>query len=632
MCGIIAVNSQINTTCIIDKAVQSIKHRGPDSTGSYISEKGDCQLGHVRLSIIDLSSAGHQPMHDGSKRYIISYNGEIYNFKLLRKELEKKYGIINWKSNTDTEVIIEGFAREGKVFLNKLNGIFSLAIYDTQTSKMFVLRDPAGIKPLYFTEQNGLVIFGSEVKAFLEIPGLSITIRKQSLADVLTFMYVPEPHTMYNEIKKIEPGICYEYYHGKLVRADKLFSYLSEKIEFNSESEMIETFRENFSKAVRQQLMSDVPISLLLSGGLDSSAVAFESIKNGGNIKDAYTISVSSKDNKIDQQSDDLKYAKIVSDKFGLELKVIQAEENMMSLLPKLSKFLEDGISDPAAINTYLISKAARDNGVKVLLSGQGADEYLGGYRRYRAAKMYQKIPSAILKLMSVCNRVLPTSIPGKFNANFRRIKKFLDATSLNDAHRLLSLYMWNSPSKILDLFSQYQGLSIAKDHQDEFELFRDRDLIDAMMLVDQKFDLTSLNLAYTDKMSMMVGVEARVPFLDFELIRVMNSIPPDMKIKGKNQKYILKKAMETDLPSEVVHRQKAGFSLPIRAWIKQSNDLINYYFDNERINKQGIFSVQKLNMMLDEQSSGKRDHAYTLFSLLNLQIWLDENKGYPLL
>lgn len=632
MCGIIAVNSHVNATCTINKSVKSIKHRGPDSTGSYISENGDCQLGHVRLSILDLSSAGHQPMHDGSKRYTISYNGEIYNFEFLRKELEKKYGIIKWKSNTDTEVIIEGFAREGKCFLNKLNGIFSLAIYDAQRSKMFVLRDPVGIKPLYFIEQNGHVIFSSEVKAILEIPGLSLTIRKQSLADVLTFMYVPDPHTMYNEIKKVEPGICYEYHQGKLIQADKLFSHLSEKIKFNSESEMIEVFREKFSKAVRQQLISDVPISLLLSGGLDSSAVALESLKNGGNIKDAYTISISSTDNKIDQQSDDLKYAKIVSDKFGLDLKIIQAEENMMSHLPKLSKFLEDGICDPAAINTYLISKAARDNGVKVLLSGQGADEYLGGYRRYRAAKMYQKIPTAMLQLMSVFNRVLPTSIPGKFNANFRRIKKFLNATSLSDNQRLLSLYMWNSPNRILDLFSQPQDLKIGKDHHTEFELYQDRDLIDAMMKVDQKFDLTSLNLAYTDKMSMMVGVEARVPFLDFELIKFMNSIPQDMKIKGKIQKYILKRAMETDLPYEVIHRQKAGFSLPIRAWIKQSNDLFNYYFDNEKIKKQGIFNVHNLNMMFDEQSSYKKDHAYTLFSLLSLQIWLDENKDYQLI
>lgn len=629
MCGIIAVNSKANSVCFIDDALKSIRHRGPDDFGIFESKKNDCKLGQVRLSIMDLSSAGHQPMYDRSKQFIISFNGEIYNFKVLKAELENKYGFISWQSNTDTEVIIEGFAREGVDFLNKLNGIFSLAIYDTKSQKMFVLRDPIGIKPLYIINQNNLVIFSSEIKAFLEIPGLSITMRKQSLADVLTFMYVPDPYTMYNEITKVDPGVCYEYQLGNLIYSHKLFSHLSEKINFKSEAEVIDTFRETFSSAVRRQLISDVPVSLFLSGGLDSSAIASEAVRNGANIKDAYTISISGKDNKLDQQSDDLKYAKIVSDKFGLDLKVIEAEDNMMKLLPELSRFLEDGIADPAAINTYLISKSARNDGVKVLLSGQGADEYLGGYRRYLAEKLYQKIPSVALKSMSLFGRVLPKSIPGRFNGDFRRIKKFIDTASLNSTDRLLSLYMWNSSSEILGLFKNSEGLQIAGEHRIEFESHQDKDVLDAMMLVDQKFDLASLNLSYTDKMSMMVGVEARVPFLDFDLIKVMNSIPLDMKLKGQVQKYVLKKAMEPYLPSEVIYRQKAGFSLPIRSWMKESNDLVNYYFDSSRIDKQGLFNSQKLNQILDEQHSGKRDHAHTLFAMLSLQIWLDNNISY---
>ena len=375
--------------------------------------------------------------------------------------------------------------------------------------------------------------------------------------------------------------------------------------------------------------MSDVPISLFLSGGLDSSAIAHQSVKHGANIKDAYTISVSNADNKADQQSDDLKYAKILSKKLGLTLNVIEAENNMMSLLPELSKFLEDGISDPAAINTYLISKSARENGVKVLLSGQGADEYLGGYRRYRAEYLYQRIPSIFLSPMSAIGKILPSSIPGKFNGNYRRVKKFLDTASLTRSERILSLYMWNSTGEILNLFNNTAGLQIAQNHLNEFDLCNSDNIVDSMMKVDQKFDLASLNLSYTDKMSMMVGVEARVPFLDFELIRIMNSIPDNMKLRGNTQKYILKKAMEKHLPHEIIYRQKAGFSLPIRAWMTQSNDLISFYFDKNRIQEQGIFDSKNLIKMLEEQQSGKRDHAYTLFSMLSLQIWLDANRNY---
>jgi asparagine synthase (glutamine-hydrolysing) len=370
-------------------------------------------------------------------------------------------------------------------------------------------------------------------------------------------------------------------------------------------------------------------VSLFLSGGLDSSAIAWEAVHNGANIKDAYTISISNKDNKLDQQSDDLKYAKVVATQLGINLEIIEAENNMMELLPELSNFLEDGIADPAAINTYLISKSARENGVKVMLSGQGADEYLAGYRRYLAEKLYQKMPTNALKTLSLVKGILPASIPGKFNGNYRRFKKFIDTASLSKVDRLLSLYSWNSSKEITDLFCNSEGLQIAKDHRDEFNKYQNKNILEAMMLVDQKFDLSSLNLAYTDKMSMMVGVEARVPFLDFELIKIMNSIPLHMKLKGNVQKYILKKAMEPRLPKEVIYRQKAGFSLPIRTWMRQSNDLIDHYFDSNRITKQGLFNSQKLNQMLEDQYLGKRDHAYTLFAMLSLQIWLENNSNY---
>ena len=372
-------------------------------------------------------------------------------------------------------------------------------------------------------------------------------------------------------------------------------------------------------------MVSDVPISLLLSGGIDSSAIATEAVKRGGNIKNAYTIS-SSLDNKYDKQDDDLKYAKLVAKKLGIDLKVIQAKQDFVSTLSKLPHFLEDGLADPAAINTYLIAKGAKEDGVKVMLSGQGADEYLGGYRRYLAEKVFRKMPPQILNLTSSIDKFLPGVLPGKFNASFRRFKKIISLSESTGTERLLDLYLWSSEEEINNLFINPLDFIVGRDHQKLFKDYKDQDILSSMMLVDQRFDLRSLNLAYTDKMSMMMGIEVRVPFLDFELVRFMNSLPLNMKIHGTTSKYILKKAMRGSLPKKIINRQKTGFSLPIRSWFKSDNELTLYYFDQRRISQQGIFDANHLKKIIDEQHLGHKDHSYILFAMLALQIWLDNN------
>jgi Asparagine synthase (glutamine-hydrolyzing) len=308
----------------------------PDDSGTLFSDQHDCHFGHLRLSIIDLSPAGHQPMSDSSNRYYITFNGEIYNYLDLIKYLEKLYGRIKWKSASDTEVLIEGFAREGIPFLDKLNGIFSLSIYDTEKRNMYVLRDPLGIKPLFIYKNNSSVLFCSELKGLLSLPDLKKNIRIQSLADQLAFMYVPEPHTMYKEIQKVDPGVCFTYHMGNLVNSTSLFSRLNKPISFSSEAEILESFYNNFSSAVRKQLISDVPVSVMLSGGLDSSAVVYEIINAGAKVQDAYTISISSKDSNYDKQSDDLYYAKIIAQQMGLNLNIIEANADFTSLLPNI--------------------------------------------------------------------------------------------------------------------------------------------------------------------------------------------------------------------------------------------------------------------------------------------------------
>ncbi len=626
MCGIVAISSSYQGEFPLENCLEAISHRGPDDRGIYVSERGDCHLGHVRLSILDLSSAGHQPMIDAAGRYVISYNGEVYNYRQLRNDLVRRHGQINWKSETDTEVIVEGFAREGIDFLDRLNGIFTLAIYDKTDCLLHVLRDPLGTKPLFITEQNGGIYFCSELKGLLAFPELKRSLRRESIADQLAFMYVPEPNTLYNEFRKVEPGICFSYRNGEQVSAQPLFAHLDDPIELTSESEAIELLQAKFSVAVGRQLIADAPVSLFLSGGLDSSAVAFEAARGGANIREAYTIAFSNEDRKADVQSDDLHYAALMAKQLGLNLCVIEAKADFIALLPELMPFMEDGFTDPAAINTYLISAGAREAGVKVMLSGQGADEYLGGYRRYLAEKFMRRIPVPLLSMAVPLGRLASRVLSGGANATSRRIARLADLAYKSPAGRVLGMYTWTAQKTISDLLVDPPEWSGGKAFSTLFDSYSEKDIVDAMMKVDQKYDLMSLNLCYTDRMSMATGVEARVPFLDFDLVRLMNSIPADMKIKGKEGKSVFKKAMEPFLPREVIYREKAGFALPIRAWLRNDNDVLNSYLSEERIRKQGIFRPEAVQRIMDEQFKGTRDHANTLFTLLCQQIWLDNN------
>jgi asparagine synthase (glutamine-hydrolysing) len=624
MCGIVAISAPDVRPFAMGDALDATRHRGPDDRGEWVSPAGDCALGQNRLAIIDLSPAGHQPMLDASGRFAMTYNGEIYNFRELRFGLEERHGAIAWRGSSDTEVVIEGFAREGIAFLDRLNGIFALAIYDLREKVMHLLRDPLGIKPLIATWQHGALLVASELKALRAIPQLARTLRRESLAEQLAFMYVPEPHTLFEEFTKIEPGVCLTYREGEEIARRKLFAWLDDAPPIEREAEAIEALRTTFDAAVERQLIADVPVSLFLSGGLDSSAVADQVVRCGGEVRDAYTIAFSAADRALDAQSDDLRYARLMADKLGIELKIIEAEANFLELLPELAPFLEDGFSDPAAINTYLISKGARADGVKVMLSGQGADEFLGGYRRYAAERALRRIPGPARVLLSAAGRALPASMPGRFNAANRRARRFAGLAGMAPRDRALGMYTWTTPETVTALFAAPLGARAGSGLQAALDEARHEDGVDQLMALDRHYDLRSLNLTYTDRMSMAASVEARVPFLDFELVRVMNAIPSRFKVRGGEGKWIFKKAMEPRLPREVIYRSKAGFGLPIRAWIARSGALFDRYLEPARIERQGIFSAAGIARIRREQAAGAADHANTLLTLLTQQIVLD--------
>jgi asparagine synthase (glutamine-hydrolysing) len=543
------------------------------------------------------------------------------------QELMLKHGNIQWKSKTDTEIILEGFAREGYKFFKKLNGIFSIIIYDKLTQEMHVVRDPMGIKPLYYTAQNNSIYFSSELKGILALDKISVTLNLNSFYNQLQFTYVPEPYTMYQEIRKFEKGLYCVLKNGNIISKLKIFEDLDLKNENYSESSYIENFKHTFSKAVKRQLQSDVPLSILLSGGIDSASVFSQALfHNPELLKNAYTIAFKKKDNKYDRQSSDLKFSKLLTNKYGIKLNIVEADYRFMNYLPKLIPFMEDGISDPAALTTYILCDAANKDGYKVLLTGQGSDEYLCGYRRYKAESIIQNMSPITKYFLKILGDNSPVSFPGFLNAPFRRLRKISKAINLPLEERLPNYFYWSTKSNINSLFKENINNFQSNCLEDFFKENNQLDSLSALLKADQHFDLLSLNLSYTDKMSMMVGVEARVPFLDLELVNLMNSLPLSLKYNKGKQKYILKKAMEDNLPSNIINRSKAGFGLPIRSWFRENQELFNYYFEESRIERQGIFHPAKIKEILTNHFSKKEDNSYLIFSMLCQQMWIDHH------
>lgn len=630
MCGIAGIVSRKGDDKIYEKTqlmAQKIKHRGPDDE-ECVSFNNHVSLAHVRLSILDVSSKGHQPMYSCNRKFCIVYNGEIYNYIELRKYIEINYGSIAWRSNCDTEVIVEGYSLEGRKFIEKLNGIFAMAIYDLEKSEVFLSRDSAGVKPLYYCEQAGNLYFASELKA-LAVMNLSLSLRKQSLQDQLIFMYVPEPYTLYNECFKFSAGEYKIFRNGELNEQGKLDnSYFHHDYVFTTEVEAQERLDELLKKAVRRQLISDVPVSLFLSGGLDSSLVTALSYHNGADIKDAYTISFNESDLKKETGGKgDLDYAKIIADRFKINLKVIEAHPNMLEFLPETVYFLDDALSDPAAINSYLICESARKEGIKVMLSGQGADEIFGGYRKYRALNMFHQFPKPLARLVKPMVDIIPFVSNGYFNTKIRRSRKFLENAVKDIEDQQVGLAFWSTPEVIYSLFVDgNRNGEIGQVHYKTLKAYKELDPMKQMMRLDEDIYLTSHNLMYTDRMSMMAGVEARVPFLDFELVDFAHQLPPNMLISHTEQKYLLKKVSEKYLPSEVIYRSKSGFGSPIRSWFLHRNELADKYFDKNHLLKQGIFNPNVVEKIYLEQLKGKGDNAYLLYALLSFQLWYDIN------
>ncbi|HKG21001.1 MAG TPA: asparagine synthase (glutamine-hydrolyzing) [Blastocatellia bacterium] len=626
MCGICGVVGSADEQ-LIRSMLAPIAHRGPDDEGVFVSETsagGRVGLGHRRLSIIDLSPAGHEPMADGSRRIWLTFNGEIYNFRHVRRELEglgHRFG-----SETDAEVVIYAYKEWGAGCLARLNGMFAFAIWDARDDSLLLARDRLGIKPLYYAETPSGFSFASEIKALLAVPGFERAVDLAALDQFMTFLWTPDPGTVFRGVSKLPPGHYLVYRDGR-AEISRYWDLNFEEDDSLSEDEWAERVRAQVSESVRAQMVADVPLGAFLSGGLDSSAVVALMTETARQKITTYTFGFKSDDLRYDILEDDVKYARIMGERLQTDYHEEFFEPSVMELLPKLIRHMDEPVADPAIITSYLICRAARER-LTVLLSGMGGDEVFAGYPRHLAVKIadaYNLIPQFVSRPLVAA---LPGSRPGRFTALFRNTKKLARSAALPERERYLGFGTYFSEDEKRALYSgemsdQARQFDPYREHREYFERVAGEDFINQMLYVDMKTFLPCLNLAYTDKTSMASSVEVRVPLLDHELVELSARIPARLKLKGLTRKYIFKRAAESWLPREIIHRKKAGFSAPLRAWLARDlRDMVEGLLSEANIKRRGYFDYRAVRRLIDDNLSGREDNSLKIFQLLTLELW----------
>lgn len=628
MCGICGFVGREDDG-LLREMTSRLEHRGPDGQGVRTFPGGEhppASLGHRRLKIIDLSERGAQPMAYADGRFHITYNGELYNFRELRAELERDG--FAFASDCDTEVMLALYARDGARMLERTNGMFAFAIWDTQRGELFLARDRLGVKPLYYTEAGGVLRFASELQALL--PALrQRRLREDALADFLTFLWVPNPDTLLEGVYKLPPGHFGVFRDGRL----ELTQYwdLEFAPEALPESEWRGRLQETVGTAVRRQLVSDVPIGAFLSGGVDSSAIVAESTRALGKVT-TYTVGFSREDLAHEIVPDDLAYARRIGREFATDYNERLLDADVVDLLPRLVSHFGDPVADPAAISTYLICSAAREK-LTVILSGMGGDEIFAGYPRHLAARIGRVVDALPLAARRAIREQVEARLslgrPGRLRGPRRNLRKLVHGLDQTAIERYLTYSSYYRGDELRRLLSPDLGLSLADHdpfhrHRVLLEHVRGEHWLNQILYVDQKTFLPCLNLAYTDRMSMAASTEVRVPLLDDEVVEMAARIPPDLKLHRLQRKYLFKRSMEGVLPNDVIWRAKAGFGAPIRAWlVGDLRPLVEDLLSPETIAARGLFDPLEVRRLVDANQAGREDNALRIWALLTLELWL---------
>lgn len=625
MCGIAGFQGDFSDG-LLERMNRALAHRGPDDRDSYLDRDSATGLTHVRLSIIDLSSRGRQPMWDEAKEHALVYNGEIYNYKELRRELHKRGEIL--RSNSDSEVLLRLLIRKGAAALDELNGIFSFAFFSRRSKELLLARDCFGIKPLYFSELPRGFLFASELKALLEEGSLDRQVDILALHSYLTFLWCPSPHTPLRAVKKLPPGHAMLVRSGRVSRTWKYYEIpYSTKPPALPGPELEEEFGRALHTAVQRQLVSDVPIGAMLSGGLDSSAiVALARREVGKHELPCFTVRSSEEAYRQEGVAFDLSYARKVARHLDVELHDIPVAADLLERMALMLFHLEEPQGDLAPLHVLSISQLARSQGVKVLLSGCGSDDILGGYRRHialQAERYWTWLPACLRRGLETAARRLPQK-----TATLRRVRKALAHAGMSPDQRLLHYFVW-LPGERARLLIHPERESEAGAPLDALsnalgQIPSPVPPLNQMLFLDTKFFQTDHNLNYVDKMSMAAGVETRVPFLDQDLVALAARLPLEYKVRGRTGKWILRRMMRDYLPREVIFRPKAGFGVPLRTWLRNDlKEVVRDILSKESLDRRKIFNTRAVEQLLDDHQSGRIDAAYPILVLACTEIWL---------
>lgn len=562
MCGICGFTGESNED-ILNLMSELIIHRGPDQSGSF--SNGKINLGHRRLSILDLSEKGKQPMSNETRNIWLSYNGEIYNFKELKKALAKKGH--TFASNTDTEVIIHGYEEEGIGFISKLEGMFAFALWDNDKEELYLARDRIGIKPLYYTIINGNLFFASEIKCFLNIPGFKKKLNKQSIQEYLAFQYVPGNKTIFEDVCRVPQG-SYILYDNHITI--KQYWELKDLENIDSFTSAVETTKNMLVDSVRKHMLSDVPVGVMLSGGLDSSSVVGLLHEQG--IKDIKTFSVGFKGDK-----NEFGYARLVAEKFGTEHhEIIISPENLIEKLETIMWYMDEPLADGGAIATFLAGEEIKKH-VTVLLVGEGSDEIFAGYSWHR-----------------ICNTFfLPEFVK-------KRLYFYLTTFNKIDNKKMYILF---------DILFPSSG----------------KHFLNKMLHFEIENNLVNNLLMKVDKMTMAHSIEARVPFLDHALVQYAYSLNPNYKLKNGG-KHILKEVVREILPIEIINRKKHGFIVPLNRWLRNElrDDSIEILLNDSSIARRLLPENEIRNLFKKTWNPLKKaENTALLWRLLVLEIWI---------
>ena len=630
MCGIAGTYQQAEGKLITSVMLERLAHRGPDASAvlESVNPRASVVLGHLRLSIIDLSAAADGPFTKNG--LTISYNGELYNYRQLRAELERSG--VRFVTTSDTEVVLEAWRAWGPGCLERFRGMFAFAVHDHATDELALARDPLGIKPLYVMPRGEGIVFASELKAIVTAVGHELTIDPLALAASAMYYWLPEQVCAVQGVSKHPAGTWTVHRPDGTSTSGTYWDPAVASAEAARGGPR--DLRSVVEESVEAHLVSDVPVASFLSGGLDSSLVTAIAHRHHPGIE-AYSIAFRGQDQRLEAMPDDARYARTMAQHLGIRLHEIEIAPDVVDMLPRVVDVLDEPIGDPAAINTLLMCESARAAGVKVLLSGMGADELFGGYRKHLAcllALRYQRIPRPARRgVAGVVNR-LPVVAGRRGLRTVRWAQRFLSFAELGEEEAFRRSYTMFAPDELAGLLHPSWAGQVDRLVEGHREIYTDNDLdgpTARMCLADSRLFLPGLNLAYTDRSSMAASCEVRVPFVDPHVFEAAFSLAEEDRIRGRTQKAALRDVARHWLPDEIIDRPKASFGVPLRAWV--NNDLSGLVDDvliGGELVASGVLRREPLERLVADQRSGRRDFSKQVWQLLSLEVWYEQARA----